>query len=134
VDENLETTTTRCRDALASVADERSFERSSHGVAIEAVTGMNWRSFGTVVRIELAPSHGGTDLRLVTWPGSQLFDWGESRRLADSLTSELSADAALTSLRGSFPHAGAGVRHRANCLGERQRSLMETAEGADSDG
>jgi hypothetical protein len=68
-----------CRTILTSLGTER---LTTDGHSFEVVTPLNWRSSRTVVRAELDPHAGGTAVIVTAWPGAQLFDWGESRRVA----------------------------------------------------
>ena len=51
--------------------------------ALEAVTEATGRSSGTVVHVQLIGSSDGTRVEVAAWPGAQLFDWGESRRVVE---------------------------------------------------
>lgn len=75
-----------CNVVLASVGSGRQVQDDN---AIEAVTPGNWRSAGTIVRVELQSVEDGTLVVVTAWPGAQLFDWGESRRIAKHVANRL---------------------------------------------
>jgi len=77
-------TDARCRTALEQVGVERTSATSEPKV-IEVVTPANWKTTGTVIRAELAETDHGTQVTLTAWPGAQLFDWGESRRMVKKI-------------------------------------------------
>ena len=83
---DIETAEALCRTVLTSVGSERT---TTGARAVEAVTPWNWRSSGTVVRTELDPGDVGTTVIVTAWPGAQLFDWGESRRIARLVAAHL---------------------------------------------
>jgi hypothetical protein len=77
---SVDVTAARCRGALEQIGADRTSGASEPNV-IEVVTPANWKTTGTVVRGELAETDHGTRVTLTAWPGAQLFDWGESRRM-----------------------------------------------------
>jgi hypothetical protein len=76
-----------CRRLLTLIGEERAAQ--TEGNLIEIVTRSSWRSSGTVVRIALAPVAEGTRITIAAWPGAQLFDWGESRRVVRTVADAL---------------------------------------------
>jgi hypothetical protein len=86
---DLDSTEARCHRVLASIGEERERALADDDGSIEAVTPGNWRSTGTVVRLELQPVAGGTKISVTAWPGAALFDWGESRRVARLVSDRL---------------------------------------------
>jgi hypothetical protein len=72
-----------CRRLLTSIGDERAAQTGDN--IIEIVT----RSSGTVIRIALTPMTDGTRITIAAWPGAQLFDWGESQRIARNVANSL---------------------------------------------
>jgi hypothetical protein len=76
----------RVRRALASVGTLRD---AAEAGAIEAVTEAGARSSGTVVHVQLVGTGEGTRAEIAAWPGAQLFDWGESRRVVDRVVAAL---------------------------------------------
>jgi hypothetical protein len=87
---DLNATEARCRQLLLLMGTERAPIEAATRV-IEVVTPYNWKSSGTVVRVQLAANPNGTNVSLSAWPGAQLFDWGESRRIVRRLASDLAA-------------------------------------------
>jgi hypothetical protein len=87
---DIATATRRCREILTGIGQERPIAQSLPGVTIiEVVTPSTRRSSGTVLRTELSPARGGTAVEITGWPGAQLVDWGESKRLVEFVTSRL---------------------------------------------
>jgi hypothetical protein len=80
----------RCRDLMLKLGEERPAIRAE-GVAIDIVTPPTRRSFGTVIRAELTNRSFSTDVTMSAWPGAQLVDWGESKRLLNGLMRDLEA-------------------------------------------
>jgi hypothetical protein len=76
-----------CRRLLTSIGDERAAQTGDN--VIEIVTRSSWRSSGTVIRIALTPMTDGTRITIAAWPGAQLFDWGESQRIARNVANSL---------------------------------------------
>jgi hypothetical protein len=76
----------RCAEVLSAVGELR---HASDPNVMEAVTALNSRSSGTVVRIELQPTGEATDALITAWPGAQLFDWGESQRAVQEVSARL---------------------------------------------
>lgn len=70
----------RCRRVLATLGTQREVSPPEPGV-IEVVGPSSWRTTGTVLCARLEAVSGGTKVVIAAWPGAQLFDWGESRRL-----------------------------------------------------
>jgi hypothetical protein len=71
---------------LASIGTPR--EAAEVG-ALEAVTGPARKSNGTVVHVQLIDVPNGTRVAVAAWPGAQLFDWGESRRVVETVIAGL---------------------------------------------
>jgi hypothetical protein len=76
----------RVRSALAAIGDLREAPEAG---AFEAVTAAGSRSSGTVVHVQLVRTKDGTRIEVAAWPGAQLFDWGESRRVVDRFVNAL---------------------------------------------
>ena len=57
--------------------------------ALEAVTNAGVRSTGTVIHVQLVGVDDRTRVEVAAWPGAQLFDWGESRRVVDRVIAAL---------------------------------------------
>jgi hypothetical protein len=87
--QDLPSATSRCRDILRSLGEERPGDPVEVGAIVEAVTAAGKRSVGNVVRAELKSVPGGTQILVASWPGAQLFDWGESKRLVSLVCSQL---------------------------------------------
>jgi hypothetical protein len=79
----------RCREALGRVAKPRVPVEGDPARVLEAVSAPGWRSMGSVLRAEVEPVRGGTEVVIVGWPGSALFDWGASGRLVESVADVL---------------------------------------------
>jgi hypothetical protein len=80
----------RCRGLMLKLGEERP-AMQVEDFAMEIVTPPTRRSFGTVIRAELTNRSPGTDVTLSAWPGAQLVDWGESKRLLNGLVRDLEA-------------------------------------------
>jgi hypothetical protein len=80
----------RCRDLMLKLGEERP-AMQVEGFALEIVTPPMRRSFGTVIRAEMTDRSPGTDVTVSAWPGAQLVDWGESKRLLNGLVRDLKA-------------------------------------------
>jgi hypothetical protein len=79
----------RCRRVLSAFGEERPVYPPEPGV-IEVIGRSSWRTTGTVLQARLrATDTGGTNVVLAAWPGAQLFDWGESRRLCAEVAKRL---------------------------------------------
>ena len=83
--ESAQTVEKRCREIVTSLGTERSAEAG----VVEVVTRANRRSSGTVIRVQLQQIDGRTSVEVTAWPGAQLFDFGESKRLARSIATQL---------------------------------------------
>jgi hypothetical protein len=83
---NLDAAQAVCRSIITALGSERPTSGDGY---VEAVTPGNWRSSGTVVRTKLDPGDGETTVTVTAWPGAQLFDWGESRRVARLVADQL---------------------------------------------
>jgi hypothetical protein len=83
---DLTTAEARVHDTLHALSRERD---TADPNVIEAVTRWNWRSSGTVIRVALEPEDSATCATVSVWPGAQLFDWGESRRVAGQIKQSL---------------------------------------------
>jgi hypothetical protein len=86
---DLQAAVERCRQLAQSVGRERTPPQVNSDV-IEAVTPETAHSHGIVLRLALVSSTP-TDamVSISAWPGGQLTDWGESRRLVDFVASQL---------------------------------------------
>jgi hypothetical protein len=82
----IESARRRCAEVLSAVGEPRP---ASDPNVMEAVTALNSRSSGTVVRIELQSMGDATEALITAWPGAQLFDWGESRRTVQEVSARL---------------------------------------------
>jgi hypothetical protein len=87
VSQDVGLTAKTCRDLLTTVGYERSNPANER--TIEVLTPMNGKSIGTVIRAELQPAERGTTVAISAWPGAQLFDWGESKHLAQTIADRL---------------------------------------------
>jgi hypothetical protein len=92
VHEDLDATAAQCRALLRKFGEERAADQPATGVRVEVVTPKSNMSVGSVVRVDLIPAAAGTRATISSWPGAQLFDFGESKQLvatiADSLAEE----------------------------------------------
>jgi hypothetical protein len=87
----LQAAVQRCRQVAQSVGTERTPTQASSDV-IEVVTPETARSSGIVLRLALVSSTpSDTTVSISAWPGGQLTDWGESRRLVDFVASQLTS-------------------------------------------
>jgi hypothetical protein len=78
----------RSRQVLTSLGSGRPLS-GCHANLIEVVTQPNWLSLGTVIQAELQPVEDGTRISIAAWPGAQLFDRGESRRVCNEVVNLL---------------------------------------------
>lgn len=87
--DDIDASERRVLEVLRELGELREADPTPGGRTVEVTTRANLKTSGTVVRVVLRDGPTGTVATVTGWPGAQLFDWGECKRIVEEVANRL---------------------------------------------